>query len=206
MPNWNLYRDQFPTRYWEIGSFDEKLIHRLNSYVLNYNPKNCLDIGCGALGTLVLKEFSQNHNISVDMLDPFINLKPNWMNKQISWNNIPKNYYDILVLRGSINYLSIEQLISCKNSLKYNGILIANTFLKEPSENWRERKVKNLKGEEGIEKSRLFNGKVQHQIIFDDYFVEHEFYYYSKEKYMKIFDQIKFEEYGNSTLIEIKKT
>lgn len=200
--NWNLYREQFPVRYWEEGLFDEKLTMQLNR--LSQSIKKGLDVGCGVLGTLALKDFAIKNNVSVDMLDPFVDNKPSWMHEKVTWENI--NKYDLIIARGSINYLTSHQMQKLEMMLNNNGILMANTFLIAPSKEWSERETKNASGEVGIEKSRLVGNIVEHRIIFKDYDISHNFYYYSEDDYRKIFKNIEFITYAkNSTLLIVKK-
>ena len=200
--NWNLYRQQFPVRYWEEGLFDKNLAIQLN--MLSQPIKNGLDVGCGVLGTLTLKDFAIKNNISVDMLDPYVDNKPDWMNDKITWDS--NNKYDLIIARGSINYLTPEQMRKLESMLNKNGILMANTFLTAPSKEWSERETKNASGEIGVEKSRLVGNVVEHRIIFKEYDISHNFYYYSENNYKEVFKNIEFITYAkNSTLIMVKK-
>lgn len=203
--NWNLYRKQFPTRYWEQGRFDKELSEKLN-YWKNKNQKiNIgLDVGCGTLGTLVLRDFSIENNMMVDMLDPYVDNKPNWIRSKVDWDS--KEKYDIIVARGSINYLNEYQLKKLKLMLSDGGLLIANTFLYPPNKDWSERSVINENGEIGLERSRLVDNIVEHQIIFDNYSVSHTFFYYTKEKYEELLGEIFFDSYSkNSHLLIVIK-
>ena len=205
LPDWNRYREQFPKRYWELGEFDEKLKQKL-SYIANRycrhhgeDPMTVLDVGGGAYGTEILKPFVSDYGWSVDLLDPFINLKPEWMNDQVGYDSTSE--YDIIVCRGSINYLSINQLTKIATMTKCFGVMYANTFLNPPSVNWTERETENGAGVKGIERFRSCGDQVQHQTVFGDCTVEHEFFFHSKETYAKIFPLVGFESYGKNSMI-----
>ncbi len=203
--NWNLYRSQFPTRYWEQGKFDEELTLKLNRLILNQSLKKGLDVGCGTLGTLALKYFSIQNKIEVDMLDPYVDAKPDWMKNKVDWNVQEK--YDVIVARGSINYLNEAQMKKLQSMLNPQGFLIANTFLTAPSSEWNEREAKNSLGEVGIERSRLVGNIVEHEIIFQNYSVQHTFFYYSEQDYQRIFQELTFETYArNSSLLIVKNS
>jgi len=203
--DWNKYREEFPARYWQHGIFDEKLLDILKELHPQYKFQSALDVGGGVLGTLVLKDFSETYGIDVDLLDPFISKKPDWIREQVNWDN--NNQYDLIIARGSINYLTVEQLSKLKELLSPNGVLIANTFLNAPSKDWSEREAINMNGEKGIERSRLNGNIIEHQIIFSNYKHEHTFYYYSLDDYQKVWGEIKAENYAkNSSLIFFKKT
>lgn len=201
--NWNLYRSQFPTRYWEQGKFDEELTLKLNRLFLKKPIKNALDVGCGTLGTLALKYFSLHKKIEVDMLDPYVEAKPDWMRNKVDWDVQEK--YDIIVARGSINYLNEEQMKKLQSLLNPQGFLIANTFLTAPSSEWSEREAENSLCEIGIERSRLVGNIVEHEIIFPKYNVQHTFFYYSEQDYKRFFKEVSFETYArNSSLLIVK--
>lgn len=203
--DWNLYRKQFPTRYWKQGLFDNKLIEKLNYWKSKNKKINTgLDVGCGTLGTLVFRDFSIENNIKVDMLDPYVDKKPDWMRNKIDWDSNDK--YDIIIARGSINYLNEVQIKKLKLMLSDGGLLIANTFLSPPTKDWSERPATNEIGEIGLERSRLVGNIVEHQIIFDNYKVNHTFFYYTKEKYEELFGEIFFSSYTkNSNLLIFSK-
>jgi hypothetical protein len=202
--DWNLYKEQFPTRYWQPGIFDKKLLEKLEILINNgFKIKSMLDVGGGVNGTMIIKDLTSNNKIPVDFLDPFVLLKPDWMRNKINWNSSEK--YDLIIARGSINYLTIEQLEKLKSMMSANAILIANTFLTAPDKNWTEREVINVTEEKGIEKSRLVGKIIEHEIIFPTYTINHNFFYYSLEDYNKIFTKLEIETYGkNSSLIFFK--
>lgn len=202
--DWNSYRDQFPVRYWQHGAFDEKLLSMLNDLHTACQFKSALDVGGGVFGTIILKEFAKQNFFPVDLLDPFISVKPEGIRKQINWNN--NEQYDLIVARGSINYLTLTQIQKLKEMIKPGGIFIANTFLNPPTAEWSEREAINTHGEKGKERSRLIGNTIEHQLIFPEYTISHNFFYYSPEQYKKVFCDLEIENYSkNSFIITAKK-
>lgn len=133
--DWNKYREYFPTRYFSLGDFDE--------YLRNYLTKNpqvetILDIGGGAFGSEVLKDF----NKKVYLLDPFIDQAPDWMEGKVGYDHQMK--FDLVVARGSINYLTPDQISQILLWIKPKGMFVANTFLTAPSNDWTEREMETL--------------------------------------------------------------
>lgn len=190
--NWNNYRNDFPDRYWKSGHFDELL----NDFLINNNFKTCLDVGGGFYGTEVLK----NHQLIVSFLDPNIDKKPDWMFEKIDWDNLNKKY-DLIVCRGSMNYLDKRCFELLKNSLNKDGFIIANTFLNPPSNTFTEREIINGNKEIGVEKVRLNDNKVEHFLIYSNKIIEHFFYYYSKNDYDFIFPDNKIIKYGSNSYL-----
>jgi protein-L-isoaspartate O-methyltransferase len=194
-PDWNLYRGQFPKRYWEAGEFDSRLTGYLNSV----ESCSILDVG-GGVGTEVLKPLVDRHCL-IDLLDPFVSSKPDWMNAKVGYDT--DKQYDVIVIRGAINYLSLEQLSKISEMLK--GVMFANTFLNPPSVEWTERAVENIEGQKGVERFRLQDRTIQHQVIFPDSKIEHEFHYRDRKFYEKVFPDVQFESYRNSTMLVWRK-
>lgn len=202
--NWNLYREQFPTRYWQHGAFDEKLSVLLQQWHKEKSIQTALDVGGGVLGTLVLKEFCASSGTKAYLLDPFVKTLPDWMQGKIQWQDNEK--FDLIVARGSINYLTPEQLQKLSQMLKLQGILVANTFLIAPSNQWSQREVQNAQGEKGLERSRLVGNTIEHEIIFNEYTVKHTFYYYSLQEFERFLGKLEVNNYAkNSSMIILKK-
>lgn len=206
-PNWNLYREQFPSRYWALGEFDEKLKHLLEQKHLSQTIHKALDVGGGVLGTTILKNFVSKNHITTDLLDPFIANKPEHIHQLFNWENIGTNRtYDVIVARGSINYLTVKQIDALQKMLNHGGSLYANTFLQAPSTTLTSKEVFNINGDKGIEQSQLIENVVHHRIIFPEYDISHKFFYYSLHEYEKIFSNLTVINYGkNSALLIFKK-
>ena len=190
---WNDYRAIFPSRYIENGYFDE----RISQFISEFEYISVLDVGGGTTGTEALKK----PNVVVDLLDPFVNIKPEWMNKKIDWDY--SNKYDLIVCRGSVNYLTIEEFICIQDMLDPGGSFLFNTFLDQPSEEWSERPYVTIDGNSGIERSRFnrSNSTIEHELEYDGGVLPHIINYYSEDQYKTIFPGIFIEKYKKNSAI-----
>ena len=191
---WNNYRDFFPHKYWKWGKFDDIV----EQTIQNRKPENALDIGGGVFGSDVLKK----SNVTSDLLDPYINVKPNWMNNLTKWNNDKK--YDLVICRGAINYLTKEEIALIPTFISSGGIFLANTFLDKPSD------VKTSfftadNGLKGVEKAYFENGLIKHELNFADFSIHHQFFYYSKNDYQLFFKNVEFKQYGTNSFCLVLK-
>lgn len=180
---WLNYENKFPKKYWEQGFFDQKLLIFLQILAKDQSLK-ILDIGGGCFGTKILKNEVIKMNHKIYLLDPFVSKKPDWYESIVNWST-KEEYFDVVICRGAINYLEEKHFQKIHDFLKVNGVLFFNTFLKKPSEDWVEKEFINLEGEKGIEKSRLYGKKIEHELIFKNQNIKHFFNYYSLEDYYK---------------------
>ena len=201
--DWNLYREQFPARYWEEGEFDERLEQFFGQVG---KVSTALDIGGGVLGTRALKDFARRRQLVCDLLDPYVAALPEHFQSARSWEDIGPRQYDVLVARGSINYLSVEQLRVVRGVMSPGGCFVANTFLKAPSTQLVRRKAFNAKGQEGFEESQLIGNVVHHRVVFGEglpegqgYDVSHTFFFHPLETYQAIFPNLQVTTYGKNS-------
>ena len=133
--NWNNYRDFFPDRYWKIGDVDTFFLKKINE--LNIEKENLLDVGGGALGTEILKNMFKKHIL----LDPNITNIPNYINKNVTFQELKDNKekFNLIVARGSINYLNEFEIKQLKNLIDEKGLIILNTFCEPHSEDWNKK-------------------------------------------------------------------
>lgn len=197
--NWNKYRDFFPDRYWKIGEVDNFFLKKINE--LNIERKNLLDVGGGALGTEVLKNMFKKHVL----LDPNIMNVPNYINENVTFQKLQfnKEKFDVIVARGSINYLNEWEIKQLKELRNENGLIIFNTFCEPPSENWN-KKVYETNGMK-IEESARFNNEkniVEHELITNNKKIVHTFNYYSEAQFKKILgENLESFKYGKNSVI-----
>lgn len=197
--NWNKYRDFFPDRYWKIGEVDNFFLKKINE--LNIERKNLLDVGGGALGTEVLKNMFKKHVL----LDPNIMNVPNYINENVTFQKLKfnKEKFDVIVARGSINYLNEWEIKQLKELRNENGLIIFNTFCEPPSENWN-KKVYETNGMK-IEESARFNSEkniVEHELIANNKKIVHTFNYYSEAHFKKILgENLESFKYGKNSVI-----
>jgi hypothetical protein len=190
---WNNYREQFPVRYLQPSKFDEDLTKFLQSHPKAY--LKVLDIGGGEEGTKALN-LPRNE---VYYLDPYVVKPPAWVKGRINWDS--NETFDLVIARGSLNYLTPEQLEKIPLFLNKGGTFMANTFLKPPGPTWQEKEVTNAYGVKGLERTRLVNNTVEHQVIFPDYQVNHSFFYYSLDDYFSYFKFLLYQPYGHNSVI-----
>ena len=183
--NWNTYKDVFPVRYLQHSAFDDLVIQ----FTLGQNPVKTLDVGGGIDGTQVLKGVSG----LIYLLDPFIDNYPHWMAGNLGWDTELRNF-DLIVCRGSINYLTRDQIRSLRGKMRPGGFLLANTFLKAPMRD-SERPFTTASGVRGLELSRIkgFVDKtggddliVGHRLEFESgpvREISHQFFYYPESTY-----------------------
>lgn len=195
---WTNYKKTFPVQYIKLGYFDEYV----RQIVLEKKLKLILDVGGGIDGSIILK----NTDSEVYLLDPFISVKPEWMVGKVDWNTTKQ--FDLIVARGSINYLERKELSKIKELLNLGGFFVANTFLLPPPAKWTERPYKNREGHGGLERSRynLKRGIVEHELVPEHgEKIKHSFFYYSPEDYEKIFPGIQIIRYKvNSGILVFK--
>ncbi len=191
---WGNYRTTFPERYIQQGYFDEYI----RKVALELNPKTILDVGGGSEGTEVLRELG----IPVYLLDPYIPEKPWWMTGMVEWDTIER--FDMIVARGSINYLARDELSKLSEFLDSRGVFVANTFLEHPPEKWVEREYRSISGQKGLERFR-YNPKkkiIEHELIPESGDkITHSFFYYSPADYKKIFPNSRLIKYKDNSAI-----
>ena len=161
--NWNEYRKKFPDRYITEGFFDKEKDLILNSC----KGKDILDIGGGILGSC---NSGQAANNNVWLLDPFIDNIPSNYKGKIGWDKTDKKF-DLIICRGSFNYLTFTQIYSIRNLLKVDGILMFNTFL-EAKEIFREYTIKSITS--GIEKTVVTETQVAEVKTVHHYLIPYE--------------------------------
>lgn len=155
--DWKRYLDVFPSRYLDEGMFD----WHVREVVAQYDRLFAVDIG-GGMGTQALRQ----PHVTTYLLDP--NVPPqDWMKESISWETaIGDRYFDLAVLRGSLNYLSPEQIRAIPG---FATRCIANTFERPPPEKWVGRLYQS-KDSQGLERSRYVpdRGVIQHELLPDE--------------------------------------
>jgi hypothetical protein len=189
--NWVSYEEKFPERYWLPSQFD--LI--LESWMEKHATKemSLLDVGCGVHGTKSITRWKGDNWFA---LDPFVPTPVGY--QKASWP-LGEAKFDTIVLRGSLNYLTKEQLLELGGALKEGGALLANTFLTKPDEEWRSRPYVDGRGISGVESSRCVSGVVQHQLVVEGEIINHTFFYYDKTQLEDWFKGLKFLSYGKGS-------
>ena len=201
--DWNLYREQFPSRYWEEGEFDERLEQFFGQVG---KVSTALDIGGGVLGTRALKDFALRRQLVCDLLDPYVAALAPHFKAARNWGDVGPREYDVICARGSINYLSVEELRVVRAMMSPGGCFVANTFLNAPSTELVRRKAINAQGLVGFEESQLIDKVVHHRVVFGEglpegqgYDVSHTFFFHPLETYQAIFPNLQVTTYGKNS-------
>lgn len=199
MVDWKNYRTTFPKRYIELSRIDDVVEEKVND--LKFGSK-VLDIG-GGDGTNALKKRALEKSISVLLLDPFVD-PVYWMQGKVDWENDIR--FDLIVARGSINYLLENEI---RKIPKMGKFFIANSFKLPPSKKWTEREYENAKGETGIERFKYVSSKniIIHELICQDgKTISHSFFYYTEDQYKEMIPNVKIFSYDkNSILLTLRK-
>jgi hypothetical protein len=194
---WDKYRSTFPLRYLEKSYFDEYL----ETLIDQKGPQTALDIGGGVTGTAALNRSS----LRAYLLDPFVNLKPDWVIENLNWET--DKTFDLVLARGSINYLSKDQVMRVPKLLKPRAVFLANTFLSPPPTEWNGRPYRNAEGEMGTEFARYrpSTGTVEHRLAPEKgEEIVHSFFYYTSKDYEVLLPGAKILPYkGNSAIIRL---
>lgn len=111
--DWNHYSELFPLHYQKQNKEIEELVRK--------NQKDSiLEVGC---------------NIKTDagyFIDP--NIDSINGSKKITYEDLKEKAYKfkLIIMKNSINYLSLDEIKLLQDSLDTGGILVANTFCKNP--------------------------------------------------------------------------
>lgn len=171
--DWQSYLTTFPVRYTK---------HSFNDYFIEYAisnliPGSVLDVGGGVYGTKYLQNFSSDYYL----LDPFVSSEL----RVITWEAAAVREFDVIVARGSFNYLSVLEIEKLFTMLSRRGVMFFNTF-ENPKDVSREYSTPDSEAAVGIETSKVIQGKIP-KIVHTlspygvDYEYRHEFWYYSPE-------------------------
>jgi len=194
MPNsnvdWLSYADTFPRRYTARGTKFDQIVQLEASKVVN-DMGVIVDVGCGIQGTL-----EGNLRLFSYQLDPYINQLPQDYIRPLSYQDFEGMYYQnglcrfknpscndpqftkmLFLFRGSINYLSKEELQLLGN-IPVPKTFCFNTFSTvNPQDTIREYSSAN--GDQGTEVSIVKGNKIKHILLPDNKPAQfHEFYIY----------------------------
>lgn len=226
--NWDIYSSQFPARYQKETKLDFEL-HKIVSTILEDKQwYRILDVGGGPNYTPALRRlFEQSKHkdvrVTIDLLDPFVVplvIKGSDIEtRQVDWDyiigkvaNRNRNSdpgYDLIVCRGALNYLTLQQIDQLGYSLREGGLFIANSFM-DPHEVTRD--IVTGGGDKGKEEATYRKEGDQiimtHRLYVNGEMVEHESYYHNPLDVMRRLgpDGSSMECYGiNSILYKLQK-
>lgn len=153
--DWNKYFEIFPQKYFSFPG-------KIQEYIDNSHGKETLEVGGNTKC-----ECKYSLDVNVNSLTA-INL---------TYSDIEEKSmkFDLIVLRNSISYLSVQQLKILQKALNKGGILIGNTYRNAPH-------TKMTLNELSIEK----DGLITHYLIKDDVIYKHYFYHRNEEFYTEL--------------------
>jgi len=179
--DWEEYRRLFPDQYFRHSENDSTVeTHVLDETVMGRVLK-VLDVGGGVLGTRALRsEYTQVYS-----LDPNIEYAPAGTTK-VGWGNLGTKEYDLVVARGSFNYLTELEIRALKASLVLGGMLLFNTFVlpKEVSRPFSNI-AKNIYGVERTTINREL-GLITHELETQEAAYRHTFNFHSLEHLVEL--------------------
>lgn len=114
--DWQAYADVFPDRYVKPSRSDGLIAAEL----ARIPPGRGLDVGGGAGGTGYLWDWAAE----CLLLDPCVRSRL----PATSWDEIRPDSFDAVIARGSLNYLSEDQIRALARSVRAGGLLAFNTF------------------------------------------------------------------------------
>jgi len=199
--DWNKYNYVFPKRYLERSKFDlivKKEIKELSNKL--HRKVNILEIGSNKK----IRFFNKIYVKKYYVYDKFVKINERRVT-QIEENNLLKIRTDLIILRGTFNYLNKKEIVRLKKIvLKNRSTLLFNTFI-NPKTIKREYINKNLRGIETSdydEKSK----KINHSLYpkGKNYVIEHSFFYYEIKEIRKLFEGLKFENKKHKNSVYIK--
>jgi len=149
--DWNKYYEEFPSRYFSTPEQIKSLLS-----AKNIKKIESLEVG-------------GNNNVSTKYsLDPFVKADKAI---NITYEDLENKKFELIVCQNAINYLTKEEIEKLIESLKNNGVFIANTFRNLTWNSSRENEVTYYDGE-----------KINHFLVKDnDDILHHQFYFYGEK-------------------------
>ncbi len=200
--DWNNYNELFPDRYLNKSNFDIFVNKEIKSLSSRSKRKiNLLEIGSNKKIRYLDKKFVNNYYI----LDKFVKVK-NKDVKQIGEKDLQKIDVDLIIIRGTFNYLNKIEIINIKKIILKNKCkLIFNTF-NSPSSVNRQYINKNSKGLEISDYDK--KNKIINHYLYPkgkNYYIKHSFFYYDNKEIKELFKGLKFNQMkeGNSLCISV---
>ena len=150
--DWERYYKDFPERYFSIPEAMQEIIDK-------YAGGESLEVGCNKSACTKYA------------YDPYVKAK-NAIN--LTWDEVAKMRFDLIVAKNCVNYLSIRDLESL---LSVTDRFVANTFLQAPEE-------KITADEAAVLISGFSEERVSHTLrLKDDSVIRHGFWAWGKEDY-----------------------
>ena len=185
--NWGEYNDIFPERYLGRSEFDDLVKKEINLLKDNLGRKlNILEIGSNKLIRYNDQDLIDNYYV----FDKYVEVDDSKV-IQIRGGDLLDKKVDLVILRGTINYLNKDEIEKLKQVIiKNRCVLLFNTF-KNPTVIKRGYESKSSAG---IESTSYDPNKkvITHSLTPEDkdYEIKHEFFYYSLEDLKELLSEL----------------
>lgn len=173
--DWNKYYENFPDRYFstpdQIKSIlSSKSIRKIESLEVGGNNK-------------VSTKYS---------LDPFVKADKAI---NITYDDLENKKFELIVCQNAINYLTVEEIKKLIDSLRNDGVFIANTFKNLVWNSNRDNEVTYFDGE-----------KINHLLVKEnDDILHHQFYYYGEKFFVDLGFEVELYNDDKSMLVKYTK-
>jgi hypothetical protein len=186
--DWSKYRETFPEKYMKVSDFDH-IVWNLHKQMVDHTLSesvHVLEVGGGT------DDFYMNFFTHPDGSSKYWCIDP-YCGKGCDWDSVCENIkFDLVLCRGTVGYLTGEQI---KKMVKYagdKGIIVMNNFFMLPMESVSSRY--KSKQSEGIEHAyACFDFPsypcVEHMLIPDDDnipVIKHRMIFYSFQSIVKL--------------------
>lgn len=196
--DWTKYRQTFPKRYTKPGLLDNTLEALLDLRPRRSpKPIEVLDVG-GGEGTPVLKKYAAR-GVDTWLLDPAVP-PASWMCGSITWKQFletPSTIYDIIVCRGSLNYLLLSYI---EKLFPRCDVFIANTFIHPPPDAWSSRSVEESDDVERF-RFRPDTRTVEHELVTDNGVICHSFWWHKETDLRAVLPGAHFQKHGRNSML-----
>lgn len=201
MNMWQMYRQIFPKRYLEGSESDVFMKAELDKLPSG----TALDVGGGVDGTSYLLEWANAYWL----LDPYVDSSLTPCDYEDLEDEENPQIFDVVLARGSINYLKEEEIVNV--ALAAKRLFIFNTF-KTPTV--QERNYETLQGHKGKEKSVFVKeigsfGGIEHTLKpASGVEIVHSFYYYPPDFFeglLNLFMDLEMHEFGKNSVVFVGK-
>lgn len=173
--DWNEYTSWYSDRYIKPSESDSIIYDKLPKHI-----DTAIDVGGGVRGTYYLK--ADKHLL----LDPYVKSSL----QTIDWDDVNPNCADVIIARGSINYLTEQEIKKLIKALRGGGVFAFNTFATPKT--GRRRYFNSYSGS-GVEYYKFVEdigeyGSIEHTLEPDmtNWKIVHTFYYYPHKVFLNL--------------------
>ena len=187
--DWNQYNTLFPEKYLGDSKFDDIVRKEIKALSVKLNRKiNILEIGPNKKIRFLDRDYIKRYHA----FDKFVEINKKGIT-QIKEKELLKIKTDLVILRGTFNYLDKKEIVRLRKIVsKNNCMLLFNTFI-APNTIKRNYRSKKSKGIETSEYDKE-NSMMIHSLYpkGKNYVIRHSFFYYNLKKIKELFEGMKF--------------